>query len=301
VDALQITLLGSLPKAIETNHAAYALYLQARYLMNQNIGKNNVRAEALLKQVIETDPDFAPAWTALANVYRLQATLYGTLPAEEGIELARDAIQQALDRDPDYGPAYAALADIESYYGWNFTAASRHIRRALELSPGDAVVLQAASTLNLFSGRFNEAIGQLELSIALSPLSFMRHHIGHYALGLVRLEQGDIPAAMAEMEIEKSDFFRLHGTILIQDALGNTEAADAKLELFIECCTQYGAYQIAQIYALRGEIDLAFEWLNKAYDNRDSATAFMRIDIYLANLHDDPRWEPFLDKMGLLL
>jgi len=331
VDALQITLLGNAPKAIEIDPAAHSLYLQARYLMAQNIVESNLRAETLLKQVIKTDPNFAPAWVDLGNVYRSQATFYGILPVDEGIEMARKAIHGALDIDPDYGPAFAALADIEMLYGWNFARASEHFQRALELNPGNAAILESASRLNIISGRFNEAIDQLERAVALSPVSFMLHHslgsayfhaqrmddaadsyqiaislypegrVGHYALGLVRLEQGDVSAAMAEMEAEKSNFFRLHGAALVQHALGNTEATNAALKKLIDCCARGGAFQIAQIYALRGEIDLAFEWLNKAYDNRDSAMAYVFIWPGFDNLHDDPRWKPLLDKMGLPL
>jgi adenylate cyclase len=331
VDALQITLLGNAPKAIETDPDAYSLYLQARYLMVQNIRKSNLRAETLLKQVIEIDPDFAPAWVDLGNVYREQATFYGILPVDEGIEMARKAIHVALDIDPDYGPAFAALAEIEMLYGWNFARASEHFQRALELSPGNAAILESASRLNVVSGRLDEAIDQLERAVTLSPVSFTAHHslgsayvhaqrlddaadsiqiaislspdavVAHWALGLVRLKQGDVSAAMAEMEAEKGSFFRLHGTALVQHALGDTEATNAALKKLIDCCARGGAFQIAEIYAIRGEIDLAFEWLNKAYDNRDGAMAYVFIWPGFDNLHDDPRWEPLLDKMGLPL
>lgn len=91
------------------------------------------------------------------------------------------------------------------------------------------------------------------------------------------------------------------GSALVQHALGNTEATNAALKKLIDCCAQGGAFQIAQIYALRGEIDLAFEWLNKVYDNRDSAMAYVFIWPGFDNLHEDPRWKPLLDKMGLPL
>jgi Tfp pilus assembly protein PilF len=245
--------------------------------------------------------------------------------------MARKTIREALDIDPDYGPAFAALANIELYYGWNFARASEHIQRALELSPGNAAILQSAGRLNIMSGRFNEAIDQLERVVVLSPVSIgARHDLGnayfhaqrlddaadsyqiaislnpdglfnHYALGLVWLEQGGVSAAMAEMEAEKSDFFRVHGTALVQHALGDTEATNAALKKLTDCCAKAGAFQIAEIYAIRGEIDLAFEWLNKIYDYRDSAMVYVFIAPNFDNLHDDPRWEPLLDKMGLPL
>ena len=61
----------------------------------------------------------------------------------------------------------------------------------------------------------------------------------------------------------------------------------------------FAAYQVAEVYAFRGEIDLAFDWLDQAYDNRDGGMTSMLLEPLLANLHDDPRWEQLIDKMGL--
>ena len=61
----------------------------------------------------------------------------------------------------------------------------------------------------------------------------------------------------------------------------------------------FAAYQVAEVYAFRGEIDLAFDWLDQAYDNRDGGMTSMLLEPLLANLHDDPRWTALLDRMGL--
>ena len=66
----------------------------------------------------------------------------------------------------------------------------------------------------------------------------------------------------------------------------------------LDSSTEFLGYQIAEVYAFRGEIDNAFEWLDKSYENRDSGMVLMMLDPVLVNLHDDPRWEPFLDKMS---
>ena len=86
---------------------------------------------------------------------------------------------------------------------------------------------------------------------------------------------------------------------IVQHALGDAEASDAALQELIEKSAASAAYQIAYVYAFRGEIDHAFDWLEQAYDNRDSGLPLMLLEPLLANLHDDPRWEAFLDKMGL--
>ena len=109
VDALKITILGEEPKATETNPEAYALYLQGRYHFNLYTEASIQQAELLLKQALEVDSGFVPAWTELGLVYHHQADPFGLRPFDEGYELARDAIEQALALDPQYGRAYAVL------------------------------------------------------------------------------------------------------------------------------------------------------------------------------------------------
>jgi len=175
VDALQITLLGEDPKAIETNPEAYALYLQGIHFSNQGTAESHKQAETLLKQALAIDSGFAPAWTNLGNVYRTGANALGVRPFEEGNELARDAIQKALAIDSQYGPAYAALAMIEIEYDWDFTAAAQHVQRALALNPGDASILNTAGDLNRTLGRLDEAIDLQRQAVALDPVSYLAH------------------------------------------------------------------------------------------------------------------------------
>jgi adenylate cyclase len=333
VDALKITLLGEKPKATETDPEAYALYLQARYFLNQFTDEGHKRAETMLKQALEIDPGFAPAWYFLGIVYKWQAAGWGHLSFHEGYELARQTINKALDVDPQYGPAYAALAELEMDYGWDFTAATQHLQLALALDPGDADILMNAAHLNRILGRLDEAIDLYRQALALDPVSYLGHTylgisyaaadrldeaadsaqmllslnpggvFGHYFLGFVLRAQGDAPAALVEIERETIDAFRLQGTAIVQHELGNAGASDAALKELIECCgggePPRGDYQIAVVYAYRGEIDHAFEWLEVAYDNRDGALVNLLISKALTNLHDDPRWDLFLEKMGL--
>ena len=327
VHALNIRLLGKAPKAIEAKPEAYALFLQGRYFANQGTEKGYAQAETLLEQSLAIDSDFASAWVELASVYFFQ-TAFNFRPHDEGVESARSAVQRALLIEPEHSQGYAVLAEIERQHDWNFVAANEHSRRALALDPGDASVISRAADLDTRLGRFDEAIGLYHQAIALDPVSPVPHwslgrvlyYVGrldeaaaslrkavslmpdsirsHYLLGRVLLAQGDALGALAEMEQETGEYYRLTGTAIVQYALHNTEASDAALKELIENRGAEGSYQIALAYAYRDEIDASFEWLQLAYDTRDSGLSKMLVDPMLANLHSDPRWKPFLDKMG---
>jgi len=331
VDELKITLLGEKPRAAETNPEAYTLYLQGRHIGRQRGGSRMyTQAEKLLTQSLEINPDFAPAWTELGLVYWDQGNFIGVLSIDESTKRAREAFQRAVSVDSQYGPAIAGLARIEMFNDWDFTSASQHYRQALALSPNDSFVLDSAALLNRFLGRLDEAIDMYRQSIVLDPVSPQSHYFlgrtlyaahrleeaadslnmarslnpprgpggAQYFLGKVLLAQGDAPGALLAMEQEPGEGYRLTGLAIAQHVLGDHGASDAALHRLIEVSPDGSGYQIAEIFAFRGDIDNAFEWLERSYDNRDSGMPLMLLDPLLVKLHDDPRWEPFLDKMG---
>jgi tetratricopeptide (TPR) repeat protein len=143
--------------------------------------------------------------------------------------------------------------------------------------------------------RLQEAADSLRLALSLDPA----RPGAKYYLGLVLLAQGDAPAALETIEQDTFDGLRLLGTAIAQHALGDAVASDAALNELIEKYAAGWSYQVAIAYACRGEIDNAFDWLNQAYNNRDAGMTNLLLDPLLTNLHDDPRWEILLDKMGL--
>ena len=107
--------------------------------------------------------------------------------------------------------------------------------------------------------------------------------------------------ALAEMQKEPEPVWRGYGMALTYHALGKKKEADAALAEYIEKFQNEWAFQVAEIYAYRGETDKAFEWLARAYKQRDGGLAEMKSDPLLRNLHNDPRWPVFLKKMKLPL
>jgi len=329
VDELKITLLGQKSETRQTDAKAYSLYLQGMHFSDQGTASSIRRAETVLKEALSIDPDFAPAWTELSVAYRSGANELGVRTFREGQMLARDAISKALAIDAQYGPAHAVLASIERSLNRDFTAAAKHVRRAITLSPDDPNVLNAAAALQINLGHLNEGIDLYRQAIALDPVwPALHHRLGmafyfaqrwpeaadsfefaqslspvrpgtQFYLSMVRLEQGELKAAKTAIEQEDLIQWRLIGGAIVQYATGNAGASDAALQELIKRYAAETGYQIAEIYAYRGEVDHAFDWLQRAYDDHDPGMNLLLRDPLLASLRDDQRWEAMLDKMGL--
>jgi tetratricopeptide (TPR) repeat protein len=126
-----------------------------------------------------------------------------------------------------------------------------------------------------------------------------QHPATHSNLGLIYLAQSKPEEALAEMQKEHEPFWRIHGLALAYHALGKKKEADAALSAIIKEYQNDSAFQIAEIYAYRGEADRAFEWLERAYKQRDTGLSQMKGDPLLRNVEHDPRYTAFLKKMKL--
>jgi tetratricopeptide (TPR) repeat protein len=122
---------------------------------------------------------------------------------------------------------------------------------------------------------------------------------GHLNLGLIYLSQGRIEAALEEMRQADPGAFRLYGLALAQHSAGQGMEADAALSELIEEYASGAAVQIAQVHAWRGEAEKAFEWLDRAYVQRDSGLSETLVEPLFRNLKGDPRWRTFLARMRL--
>ena len=214
-------------------------------------------------------------------------------------------------------------------HDWNWPAADAEYRRALELAPGDAHALRSAAELARILGRREQGSELIRKAIALDPLSSRTHRqaamihlvsrafdqaaaafqlaldlspntgLGHAFLAVTRLLQGRPDEALPLAQAEPHEVFRNLSLAMTLRALGRQAEADAALETLARDFGWTAAYQIAEAYADRNDVDKAFEWLEKAYAQRDPGVVYTAVDALLEPLHGDPRWRPFVRKLGL--
>lgn len=327
VKQLKISLLGDVPTVQATDPEAYALALQARYVAQKLTPDAFEKSIALLDQALAIDPDYAAAWAGLAEAYERQAGK-GLRPFAEGYTLAREAANQALAFDPSNVPAYLSLARIARIYDQDFAAAVGHYERALALEPANTVSISRAARMATSLGRLDQAIALAEYTAARDPvdpgvignlallylyagrlddavaswrttLILSPEYIGaQYWTGIALLLNSEPQAGLAEIQKEAFEVFRLIGLVMAYHALGQVTASEAALATLIEKYEKEWAYNIAYVLAFRDEADRAFEWLNKAVAYNDPGLAEIAIDPLFSNIHDDPRWLPYLESIG---
>jgi TolB-like protein/Flp pilus assembly protein TadD len=328
--ALKATLEGQPAKTKETNPEAYNAYLQGRYFLDRRSKEDLEKAIGYYEQALQIDPNYARVWVELSQVHGSQADR-GYLPVDEGYSKARKEAEKALELDPKLAEAHTNMGWIKMIYDWDWTGADAAFKRALELEPGNADAVRGAAALAGTLGRFDEAIQLDRRAIELDPLRVSTYNNlavhsyyagrwdeaeiafrkalelnpqyprAHERLGCIYLAQSKPEEALAEMQKEHEPAWRGQGLALAYHAAGKKKEADAALADYIEKYQNDAAYQIAEIYAYRGETDKAFEWLERAYKQRDGGLAEMKGDPLLRNIEHDPRYLPFLQKMKLPL
>ncbi|MCJ7451042.1 MAG: tetratricopeptide repeat protein, partial [Steroidobacteraceae bacterium] len=326
VAQLKVTLLGKKPNVEETDARAYALALQARYLDRLGNSERWKQAVALYEQALAIDSSYAAAWTGLAQTYIGQAGK-SQRPFQEGYELAREAAGKALAIDPDHAEANALLGKVADAYDGDLTAAARHFERAMTLAPADPEIRIAVAVFAMSLGRLGEAIALLRRTIASDPVNAFAHRslaIAYYgagqydsAIAALRtaltispdgmglhgltgrafLMKGEPELALAAIRQEQSDWTLLELPLVYQ-ALGQFDRSNDVLAQLIAKYPRDAASNIAYIRAYRGEPDEAFIWLDRAVENRDPGLTDIICEPLFSNVHDDPRWQSFLERIG---
>jgi tetratricopeptide (TPR) repeat protein len=279
-----------------------------------------------LQQVLEIDPRYAPAWDQVASNFINEADK-GILSNQEGYVHAREAAEKALAIDPEYAPAHTSLGWITDSDN-DLAGAARHYQRALVLDPTDLDVLRNAANFLQSLGRLDEALALEEAVVrrdqvnvaALNNLGYYQRLAvrydaaiaswrtllslspnrggAHFNLGTTLMLKGDATAALAEIEQEKSEVWRMIGLPMAYCALGRKADADAALDTLIAKAEKDAVYNIAYVYAFCGDADKAFEWLDKAVTYQDPGLSDIVVENLFDKIHSDPRWLPFLRKIG---
>ena len=328
VGELRIALLGeAVPHAAATDSEAYSLYLQGRYLADRLTQEAYEEAELLLKHALTIDPGFAPAWRQLGEVYLGQEDF--DRPIDDARKLAQYAFERSLALDPDFSPVYASLS-LLARRNLDYAAADKYLQEVLKLNDDSVFPYGAAASLSRTFGRMNESMDLARKSIAFDPVSSSAYaNLGYscyYAmrldeaassfhrsislnpanfrsyvyLGRVLLTQGKPQEALEVFQKSPHHPFRLAGLAMAHYALGDREAFTWTLTELTENWSEVMAFQIAEIHAFSGEIDAAFEWLQKALDFRDPGLNILLGDPLFEKMTSDPRYQSLVEKLGLL-
>ena len=328
VEKLRITLLGPTPTVEATDPEAYALTLDARQRGRLYTRQGMDESVELFRKAVAIDPGYAPAWEGLAVIYSMQADL-GLWDRDERYRLAREAVNAALAIAPDSPVAHGRLGWIATRYDDDFAAAARHFERAFASGAAPPTVYGDASSLAQTLGRMELAIALNEYYLAHDPRSAIgQHNMGHmyllagrwddaiasfrtaltlspdriatqYYIGVALLLKGEPEAALAAIHQEQSEPHRLIGLPMALHALGRHVESEAALAELIEKYGKDAAYNIGYVQAFRGQSDSAFQWLEREYEISGSRGWHdVAVDPQFANLHGDPRWVPFLTRVG---
>jgi TolB-like protein/DNA-binding winged helix-turn-helix (wHTH) protein/Tfp pilus assembly protein PilF len=332
--ALQPKLIGSngqpIPSNLQnTNSEAYQAYLRAKYFVGRGRSKEDLeKALAYTDTAIKLDDRYAPAWALRAW---LQNTMSEAelIDATQGYREARNDAERAIALDPNSAAAYLALATNQLDYDWDWAAANGFVTKAAVLEPGSIEVLRVRSNLFWVLGDLNQAIKLREQVVALDPLrvdSFLdltyllylagqyreaheelqkgldlnpQTAFAHFDMALLFMAEGMPQRALAESEKEQSDWAKLTARALANHALGREQDSNVALTQLIAAHQTDSAFQIAEVYAFCGKSDQAFQWLQRAYEQRDPGLAIVKTDPLLKGLRRDERYTALLKKMNL--
>ena len=313
------------------NAEAHALYLEGRFLTVQYSRDGILQGAARFRRATELDPNFALAWAALAATSTALGNYnYAALdrPVAEAFAEARRAAVKALALEPRLAEGHMALM-LTQWYERDWKGARASAQRALELAPSDAGALScAAEAANLF-GDYDRAVELAMRAVALDPISAPVR----YSLVSAYWDQGKLPEAEAEIrrllainpeainnslmlavlvilqgrpdeaaamaERETDDVNRNVGLAFARWGQKRIPEADAALKFVIEHGADRVAFQIAEIYGYRRDVEQAYAWLERADRQRDVGLTYTRTDLFLEPLRNDPRWPALLKKVGL--
>ncbi len=328
VAALKLKLAPSQKSAQQTsNPAAYSEYLLGNQLANRFNHEGFRLAVEAYKKATTLDPRYARAYAGLSTAEFILADDDGDAAGDARAEVAAD---KAIEFAPEDAAGYRARSFLRTLHLWDWPGARADAEKAITFGPGEAANYVQLGMVLLVIGRVSEATTVLNKSVELDPLSTtgwtMLARAQTYAhnfpaagesarralevspdstrglgcLGYLQLLQSQASESLATFRrISDARWLMLSGVAMAEHTLGHHKESQAALDELQSQFAATAAYQIAQVRAWRGEKDLAFEWLDRAYSQRDAGLTLLTNDSVLDSLRGDPRFAGVLHKMQL--
>ena len=330
--SLELTLLG-IKDAVATNAStksveAHNAYLQGHFYFARRNVEDYRKAITFFDQATRLDPDYALAYAERSEAWTFIGDLNTEQKKDAWAAAKRDA-EKAVAVGPNLAEAHAALGWVRFFVEWKFAEGLAELRRAKELAPANPTANDLLARVLVYLGQIQEAEKLARQAIELDPLAYLaRGNLARILLAegkldeadaaarksaelqpaaagshrwqvVVAVQRGDGETALREAQLEPDEGYRRFELALAQCVRADREAADAALADLIANFRNQLAYQIAEIYAVRGETDKAFEWLQISLDNHDTGLLSFLIDPLIRSLRGDPRYKSMLEKIGL--
>ena len=309
---------------------AYAALLQGRfYLMNPSEA-NCRKAIDQFTESTRLDPDYALAWAELARAWMFFSYGYlGGAPAQEAYAKARTAVDRALALSPNLALAHEERASMFAGVEFDQQRALAEFRRAVQLAPEDAYVRRALGEQLAQMGEVEQGVGLMREALAADPLNvFYLSELGTWlavlghlddaermlrkamelnpgsegtpsTLSYIEILRGNADAALAAAESVAPGLDHIGAVALARQIGPDRAAADAALKALIDGFSEASAYQIAVVYALRNDREKTFQWLDRAWRNRDPGLRFLYTEPLFKRFRSDPRFADLCRKVGL--
>ncbi len=329
--SLKVTLLGADSSSAQTaatkSVEAHNAYLQGHFYFQRRNLDDYRKAVAYFDQAIQIDPNYALAYAERSEAWTQIGDLSGQ--GKTAWPKAREDAEKAVAITPALAEAHAALGWVRFFTEWKFAEGLSELKRAKELSPANPTANDLLARVIVYLGKLDEAEKQARQAVELDPLAYPTQlNLARvlFAEGkldeadaiarkaaelqptaassrrfqvLVAVQRGDGETALREAQLEPDEGYRRFELALAQHVRGDRGAADAALADLIAYGRDQLAYQIAQVYAVRGEKEKAFEWLQISFDTHDTGTLALLIDPLIRDLRPDPRYKSLLTKLGL--
>ena len=330
--SLELRLLGTdddsaknvATKSVEAHNA----YLQGQFYFQRRNLEGYLKAVSFFDQAIQLDPAYALAYAKRSEAW----TWIGDLSSEKQKEAWSKATtdgERAVAIEPNLAEAHAALGWARFFADWKFDQGLAELRRAQQLAPWNPITNDLLAPVVVYLGQFEEAEKLARQAIERDPLAYQARQslarllfvqgklndaeaaaekaaeLQPTAAGcrrwqvFVAIQRGDGEAALREAQLEPNERYQRFELALAHYARGDRPAADESLAELIAMDRDVMGYQIAEVYAWRGEKDKAFEWLQVSLDNHDTGLLSLMIDPLVQGLRDDDRYNDVLTKIGL--